>query len=60
MFFTEGSKIVIFWFLFSTIIFSEVVKRHVLPCDPKNYADLLLSSSICITVNDLIDTREVY
>ena len=60
MFFTQGSKLVIFWFLFSTVIFSEVVKRPVLPYDLKNYADLLLSSSIHITVNDLIDIREVY
>ena len=60
MFFTEGRKLVIFWFLFSTIIFYDVVKRHVLPYDQKIYADLLLSSSIRLTVNDLIDTREVY
>ena len=60
IFFTEGSKLVIFWFFFSTIIFSDVVKRHALPCHLKNYADLLLSSSIHIAVNDLIDTREVY
>ena len=37
-----------------------VLMNSFLPYDLKNYADLLLSSSICITVNDLIDTRDVY